>query len=69
MKLKIKLLVAFTFIGLCGFSQDPAAKKVIYKILKFNFKTQQRIKIPLMWSNILFNTSVCLEKSKCYNCF
>ena len=32
MKLKIKVLIAFTFIGFCGFSQDPAAKKVIYKI-------------------------------------
>ena len=32
MKLKIKLLIVFAFIGICGFSQDPAAKKVIYKL-------------------------------------
>ena len=32
MKLKIKLFIVFAFMGLCGFSQDPAAKKVIYKI-------------------------------------
>lgn len=32
MKLKIKLLIVFALISMYGFSQDPAAKKVIYKI-------------------------------------
>ena len=30
--LKIKLVIAFAFLSLCGFSQDSSAKKVIYKI-------------------------------------
>lgn len=32
MNLKIKLFIVFAFMGLLGFSQDPAAKKVLYKI-------------------------------------